>query len=59
MERDGAHRTAVTLEGRRRLLRSGPYRSVALSHILLRPAHTHGRNAGIIYRITRGASVVV
>lgn len=59
MVRAGAYRMAVTREGRRRLFRSGPYRSVALSHIVLRSAHTHVRNAGIIYRITRGASVVV
>ena len=28
------------------LLRSGPYRFVAISHILLRPYDTHGSQAG-------------
>jgi hypothetical protein len=59
MVRGDADRMAVTRATCRRLFRSGPYRSVARSLILLQPAHTHGWNPGIIHSITRGASVLV
>lgn len=60
MVRAGANRVAaVTREGHYRPFRSGPYRCVARSHILLRPAHTFGRNAGIHFCVTRGERVVV
>jgi len=60
MVRAGANRVAaVTRAGRYRLILSGPYRSVARSLILLRPAHTFARNAGIHKCVTRGERVVV
>jgi len=60
MVRAGANQAAaVTRDGRYRLMRSGPYRSVARSRILLRLAHTFGRNAGIHHCVSRGERVVV